>query len=257
MILYYQTIEGNIPFQNLCSSAAIGARFESIKTVPFVGIYGLTKNGHKIRLGINDITGEPNNIIVGTVEACETWLENHEYNIPKPIDSKIILDKHFVKEYYKRNIDIIPYEQLGKQRFPKFIKPYDKIKAFTGFVMKQGKIREVELYGYNHKGLFQVQDVIELESEYRVYIHRNNVIGIGHYNGNVMVFPDTNRILEILDASPVDKVSYTIDVGVTSSGETVIVEFNDAWAIANYGLKETKYFEFIKDRWLEITNTND
>ena len=41
------------------------------------------------------------------------------------------------------------------------------------------------------------------------------------------------------------KVSYSLDFGITKQGETLLVEINDAFGIAPYGLEPTKYLNFL------------
>jgi hypothetical protein len=44
-----------------------------------------------------------------------------------------------------------------------------------------------------------------------------------------------------------------MDFGVLEDGSTVLVECNDGWSIGNYGLCHLKYYQMLKDRWLQIT----
>jgi hypothetical protein len=264
MKLYYQTMDGQIPLWNFCASAAIGARYNGIEAIPFMGADGQKIFGKRKILGINDIDASPTNIIVGSVEMISLWLKNSGYGIPKSIDIDIVTNEYYQKHFYKRNIDVVKYEDLHKVNFPKFIKPHGDIKAFTGFVFKSGKLNELETYGYNYKGLFQVQDVVDIVSEYRIYICNNDILGVCHYAGEHLIFPNHGEILKFLLNNPIDTPdnpqkgsAYTIDVGVTKLGETVVIEFNDAWGTANYGLNETDYFQWVKTRWLELTKSKE
>jgi hypothetical protein len=54
-------------------------------------------------------------------------------------------------------------------------------------------------------------------------------------------------------------MAYTIDVGILSSipfgsseRENVIIEFNDMWAIGNYGMENKRYLRMLVDRYFEI-----
>lgn len=248
MKLYYQTMDGKVPMWNFCGTAAVGARINGYDAKPFVGF-----NGEGKCIGVKQIDGDPANIIVGSVEAASIWLKDHGYDVPTPIDQKIVTSDD-AKLFYKRNIEVVEHQDLHTIKYPKFIKPYGTIKAFTGFVMMSGKLKDLEKNTYGYKGLYQVHDVINFVSEYRMYIHKGKILGLCRDYGDFLTFPDKNRILEILEASPIEVSSYTIDVGVTDEGETLVIEFNDGWSLGNYGLDEDDYFNFVKDRWLEITN---
>ena len=48
-----------------------------------------------------------------------------------------------------------------------------------------------------------------------------------------------------------------IDIGVTASKETILVECNDAYALGSYGLTDFKYAKFISARWSQILERED
>lgn len=44
-------------------------------------------------------------------------------------------------------------------------------------------------------------------------------------------------------------IAYTIDIGILESGENVVIEYNDMWAIGNYGIPNDLYLRLLKDRY--------
>jgi hypothetical protein len=46
--------------------------------------------------------------------------------------------------------------------------------------------------------------------------------------------------------------AYTIDIGILDGGENVVVEFNDMWAIGNYGVDNSIYLRMLRRRYFEI-----
>lgn len=52
--------------------------------------------------------------------------------------------------------------------------------------------------------------------------------------------------------SPECPVSYALDVAVTGSGMTILVELNDFWAIGGYGLDGRTYVRMLVDRSQEV-----
>jgi len=47
-------------------------------------------------------------------------------------------------------------------------------------------------------------------------------------------------------------IAYTIDIGVLENGDNVVVEYNDMWAIGNYGINNYDYFKLLRERYFEI-----
>ena len=50
---------------------------------------------------------------------------------------------------------------------------------------------------------------------------------------------------------------YGINFGVTSKGETLLVEVNEGYALGCYGLLPDLYVKMIITRWAELTDTLD
>jgi hypothetical protein len=46
--------------------------------------------------------------------------------------------------------------------------------------------------------------------------------------------------------------SYTIDIGILEDKTNVVVEFNDMWAIGNYGVPNNIYLRMLRTRYFEI-----
>jgi len=40
------------------------------------------------------------------------------------------------------------------------------------------------------------------------------------------------------------------------NGEVVVIEYNDMWAIGNYGIDNSTYFHLLRKRYFEIINKN-
>ena len=47
---------------------------------------------------------------------------------------------------------------------------------------------------------------------------------------------------------------YTVDIGILENDENVVIEFNDMWAIGNYGIPNDIYLRALKGRYFEIIN---
>lgn len=137
-----------------------------------------------------------------------------------------------------------------------FVKP-KQIKLFTGMVVNKQ-------FGFSLNPYPDDTDVIvskpfesEIVSEWRCYV-RKNIIGdpivdIRCYSGDPFVIPKKEFILELFNQNILKyPKAYTIDVAILENGENTVVEYNDMWAIGNYGMENEKYVSLLKERYFEI-----
>lgn len=132
-----------------------------------------------------------------------------------------------------------------------FIKPVE-IKLFTGFVLDRSKYAclyglpdDTQLIAYEP---FKAQ----IESEWRCYIHNHKLIDSRNYSGDFTICPDYRYISNVIqENSKTFPCAYTIDIGVLPN-ENVVIEYNDFWAIGNYGMPNDLYVKLLRDRYFEI-----
>lgn len=138
-----------------------------------------------------------------------------------------------------------------------FIKPLD-IKLFTGLVL-DGCIYSC-LTGIPLDTEVMVYDVFDspIESEWRCYIYKGEIVDARNYSGDFKRSPNYNYIENFVLEENKDTfpIAYTIDIGELSSGYSVVIEFNDMWAIGNYGMPNDLYLKLLKERYFEIINKN-
>jgi len=133
-----------------------------------------------------------------------------------------------------------------------FIKPF-QIKLFTGFVIDQMVYTHIADVDENTP--LMVYDVFpsRIRAEFRCYVHWNKVVDIRNYSGDFFCSPSEEYLNHVIrenkDTFP---VAYTIDIGVLESGQNVVIEYNDMWAIGNYGMPNDLYLKLLKDRYFEI-----
>jgi hypothetical protein len=135
-----------------------------------------------------------------------------------------------------------------------FIKPLD-IKLFTGFVLDKMVYNSIKSIDGNT--LVMVYEVFDspIESEWRIYVDRNKIIDIRNYSDDMFLIPNKEYVQSIINENVNDfPISYVIDVGVLNNGENVVIEFNDMWAIGNYGMDNSDYVSLLKHRYFEIVN---
>ena len=150
-----------------------------------------------------------------------------------------------------------PYEEMKlrdfKYEYPVFIKP-KSIKAFTGFVVDD--YSKSMLNTLDKELDIIIQQVINLDSEWRFYVFRNKIVDIRHYSGRM----DINLIGAVNNFNKLDDSTFknfpetfVMDIGFYNDSDSyTIIEFNDMWAIGNYGIPNDLYVRMLKDRYFDI-----
>ncbi len=125
----------------------------------------------------------------------------------------------------------------------KFVKSNDKIKSFTN-ICKSAPI-----------GNYQISDVVEFESEYRCFVYRKELVGVHNYLGDFTIFPNVNKIKEMIIAYKNSPIAYTLDVGICNN-DTLIIECHDFFSCGLYGFSNHKILPYMFSNWFfEYINT--
>jgi len=133
-----------------------------------------------------------------------------------------------------------------------FIKPVEN-KLFTGFVLDNTMVYScIKDLPDNTPVLVYAPFTSTVVTEYRVYVHKGKMVDIRHYSGDFRLFPNFNILDLFLEENDDFPIAYTMDIGLLEDGQCVVVEFNDMWAIGNYGIDNDLYFKLLKDRYFEI-----
>lgn len=237
MIFIQSDIRGEIPvnFDSACA------------------MYGAIENEQKYELiDINDVRFNTDvfktNLAIGTVEFMQKVFKSlgiSEVKLPKNSN---------------RKSEIMTLEEalcLVSKNESRFIKPV-QTKLFDGFVLDKCKYSclkgiplETKIYAYQP---FEE----EIDTEWRIYVHNHKIVGAGNYSGCFQLLPNFTKTEMVINENKTTfPIAYTIDVAVLRSGKFVVIEFNDMWAIGNYGLDNGVYLKMLKDRYFEIVRRLD
>lgn len=182
-------------------------------------------------------------IPVGSIQFINRWLslfQGIEHIYPIEIPTCLRNDKFLKRKYSIRKKDDIP----DKGFF--FIKDSSQLKVFSYcgelryFFYPETQDKPTSEFDnplrLNPNHLYQVSEVVNILSEYRVYIIDGNIEAISHYNGDATLFPDVNLIKEanLLYSRQSDyPKSYSMDVMVTPQG-TAIIEIHNFHSLGLY-----------------------
>lgn len=181
-------------------------------------------------------------IPIGNIPFIDAWLKIFKgIDNQNPIEIPPILR---TEEFLKRKYGIFKKEDIPTHgRY--FIKDASQLKVFSF----EG---ELEFFFYDgiwdkkEEGdnalhldpthLYQVSEIVNILSEYRVYIIGGEIQAIEHYNGNPTILPDVDLIKKanLLYSSQKDyPKSYSLDVMVTPRG-TSIIEIHNFTSLGLY-----------------------
>lgn len=189
-----------------------------------------------------------NDICIGSVQATSKFFELAGIAIPEYLGYPEQL-----KSYLGRKIEETTFGELGTD-FPYFVKPAQDIKMFTGDVVDNPKHLEYLVMFDKCKPETKVikSELVDFVTEYRVFVSNGKIYGMKHYKGDWMQFIDTSIVNKMVEDFKDCPSAYTLDVGLTSTGETLLVEINDMWAIGSYGLEGRDYALLCARRIKEI-----
>ena len=130
------------------------------------------------------------------------------------------------------------------------IKPTDKLKKFTGFLLSS-RDNWLLTEGAGDGTNIICSEPVKFVSEYRVPVINGIIKDYCHYFSNsIMVDKNVvqNMVMDYIDAPS----AYCLDVGVLDTGETALIEINDAFACGSYSMSDEVYSELLITRWNEL-----
>lgn len=166
---------------------------------------------------------------VGSLEFVIGFV-NKNFGFPKdcfiPLNIPRVL---MVEKFLKRECQIL-FKNNIKIKEEMFIKSATKYKAFLDITSNIESLPE---------GKFLVSEKVDIESEWRGFVFRGQLVGIQNYSGSFEVFPDVSLIKEMIKGYKNAPNSYTIDVGVNDSG-TFIIEAHPFVSCGLYGFHDNR-----------------
>lgn len=241
--VYIQSLN-NFPIADWAVSAYLGFKEKGTDVILFEDI--------------EEVPTSPFHIVVADIESTNSYLERFglgpkmALNIPECIEmftSRKIW--RMTMGEYRKVVD-----EIG---FPIFIKPNGKSKEFIAGILENKRMYETHISGMQDNVLVLLSEVVDFVSEYRCYIVEGELKGIYFYKGDFRKFPDINTIDIAISTYSKKSIhdggapaGYSMDFGITSSGETLLIECNDGWSLGNYGLEPSKYCLLLGRRWREL-----
>ena len=238
MKVFIQCNKDRLPYNPNCYAAYDGFREMGFETVMFVMPGEIPE-------------GQPEDIVAGGIGTVRKALSRFGINANE------ICYPETIRKYLKRKVWESTMEEvrLSALKWPVFVKPI-QAKPFTGKVINEYQ----DLLGLIPRGDNQnviCSEVIPFESEYRAFVRYGEILDLRHYKGDWEKYPDPGFVNACIRDYSDSPAAYAADFGVTSSGETVLIEINDGYSLGAYGLVPTVYAQLLSARWAELTGTED
>lgn len=132
-----------------------------------------------------------------------------------------------------------------------FIKPKDRLKRFTGFVLETVDDLS-KCAGAGNQTKLWCSEPVRFISEYRCPVINGKVMGMYAAPEKEGTLPDM-KVVEQMAKDFVNAPSaYALDVGVLSSGVTALIEVNDGFSLGRYGIPADVYTQLLQTRWNEL-----
>ena len=196
-------------------------------------------------------------IPVGTVKFCEEVMRIQGIRFPNFSTYPVCL-----KPYLKRNLAASNVGIIKGSLRPMFVKPI-ATKLFTGFVWPEEGEDMNLLLGLPDSTMLWCSDVVNFVSEWRYYVINGSIVGQGRYDDGMDTTPEPDITVVQKAADDFQNADapagYSLDFGVLDSGETVLVEANDGWALGLYPrgtCSPRDYLRLLDIRWAELRKIN-
>lgn len=171
------------------------------------------------------------------------------------------------KDYGRRKPIVRVLGQIPDEEYPLFIKPAEKLKAFTGQVVSSSNHPLV--HRLNPKMKVWACEVIDIVKEWRIYFYETDEGTIGYFSGLYQCRDFNTGKLELdMGKKFIEDIVFryvqsthinngAIDIGVRADGRFVVIEANPGFSIGLYEYDEKsidKYTRLLTNYWFNLVS---
>ena len=200
-------------------------------------------------------------IAIDYIDQCNRLFKKFDV-IPYLSDYPDALSSYLGRRIWKDTINSISCDE-SKWKAGNFVKPV-KNKVFTGKVISS--ISDLVGCG-NCTEDYEVfvSEPINILGEWRCFIYYDEIMDIRPYGALIgkesyLHHYDTNIVKKMIESfKQMDgrPNACSMDICLTDSGDTLLLEMNDAYSLGCYGLDDINYAKFISARWSQLLNVTD
>ena len=219
---------------------------------------GFLARGEEVSLfeaeAFDDVPLTPDDIVVGGIKYAARAFERLGWTVPDldpvPAELRAFAGRNFWRSTLA---DVRRRVSAGNAVFFKPIPSQPKI--FVGSVARTvGDL--IATASFDDQIEVDCADVVSFEAEFRTFVLHGEIIGVRPYKGDPLLFPDPKVIRDAVAAWTDAPAAWSLDVGITSDGQTLLVEVNDSYALGAYGLPPLRYAAIIDARWQQLRRQN-
>jgi hypothetical protein len=195
----------------------------------------------------------PETLVVGSIPTTEMALKQLGVIPPVPEDYPTELHAFLYRKVWKSTLRTV-LRHIEEGHPPVFIKPATRRKRFTGFVFSDMS-ESYQLEGASRQTPIWCSQLVDWQSEWRVFVLEGKILGIQSYRGDARIRPDESvvaTLCKIWGDTGRAPCAFGLDVGVLTTGETALVEVNDGFSLGRYGLPIALYTNMVIARWEEL-----
>jgi hypothetical protein len=195
----------------------------------------------------------PNTLVVGSIPTTEMALKQLDITPPVPEDYPTELHPFLYRKIWKSTLRTV-MQKIEDGHPPVFIKPATRRKRFTGLVYSHPS-EAYQLEGASGQTPIWCSQLVEWQSEWRVFVLKGKILGTQNYRGDARIRPDEAVMRNLCDLwidTGRAPCAFALDVGVLATGETTLVEVNDGFSLGRYGLPVALYTDMVVARWEEL-----
>lgn len=170
-------------------------------------------------------------IPIGSLEYVYTFLWVHHQILPKHILPINIPSQLSSESFLKRKLTYLTKD------IPKglFIKSATRYKGITRIY--EGESLPPDTY--------LVSEVVDFIAEFRVIVMQERILDVRQYAGELFTLPSEQVVKDMIRTYTQAPPSYTLDVGLTEQGDTVVIEAHPFVSCGVYGFNQEHYVPYL------------
>ncbi|UYZ64121.1 ATP-grasp domain-containing protein [Hymenobacter weizhouensis] len=233
-----------------------GADGECTSVNGFVALEGFRLMGWEIVpfVGASELQGNaPDEVVVGHIGQVRYALRQLGRDVPAELGYPVAIRPWLGRRLWQSTINTIA---SSPELWPVFVKPIYAAKKFTG-VLVRGTRDLVGCGDQQEDTPVWCSEPVSFVAEWRCFVRYGQVLDARHYRGDWRVHFDARVVEQAVAAYADAPAGYSLDVGLTDDGRTVVVEVNDGYSLGAYGLTPLSYAKLLSARWAQMTGSQD
>jgi hypothetical protein len=191
-------------------------------------------------------------LVVGTIPFVQAALRQKGLSLQAEQTYPTVLN-HLMRRQHRRTTLKAALDLYEARGVPMFVKPAVRAKRFTGLVLSS--TTAWSLQGVSRNEPVWLVDPVTFTTEWRLYVDRGVIVHMACYAGDPSLNVDltvAQEAVELLAGEPDLPKTYAIDFGVLDSGETALVELNEAYGVGAYEMGNRVLLNFLQAGWDQI-----